>query len=284
MGGALGCLKRDPSAGGGGHHRHGHGSRGGAGLHPGGDRPGQGGHHQARQPTVSYGGCPEADAVIRETCRAQGSVLREVEFSRARVRSLGLEGAVFDCAPYGRLTLPLAGAYQVKNAMVAITAAETLAQRGWGIPPEALRRGLAAVSWPRGGSRCCGRRGRSSCWTGPTIPRAWPPRRRAEDAVPGPEGGGAAGRAGRQGTGAYAGRHRALGGGRCHRDACQSPGPWELRSCARGCWAGACPCGACACVAEGLATAALAAGPDGVVCALGSLYLAAAVKEAVKTL
>ena len=44
------------------------------------------------------------------------------------------------------------------------------------------------------------------------------------------------------------------------------------------------PVCACADVAEGLRTAALAAGPDGVVCALGSLYLAAAVKAAEKNL
>ena len=71
---------------------------------------------------ISYGGCPEADAVIRETCRDQGTTLREADFARAKVRSLGLEGAVFDCAPYGTLTLPLAGAYQVQYVLVAITA------------------------------------------------------------------------------------------------------------------------------------------------------------------
>lgn len=48
LGGALDASNVIP-AGGGGHHRHGHGPRGGAGRYPGGDRPGQGGHHQARQ-------------------------------------------------------------------------------------------------------------------------------------------------------------------------------------------------------------------------------------------
>ena len=44
------------------------------------------------------------------------------------------------------------------------------------------------------------------------------------------------------------------------------------------------PVCACAGVTEGLWAAARAAGRDGGVCALGSLYLAAAVKEAAKTL
>ena len=61
-------------------------------------------------PTVSFGGCPEADAVIRRTCHEQGSPLKEADFSRAKVCSMSLEGTVLDCAPYGRLTLPLTGA------------------------------------------------------------------------------------------------------------------------------------------------------------------------------
>lgn len=97
---------------------------------------------------VSYGGCPEADAVFRRVCDERGARLTEVDFSRLRIRSLGLEGARFDFAPYGDLDLPLAGAYQLKNAAAAITALEVLREKGWRISEEALRRGLAAVRWP----------------------------------------------------------------------------------------------------------------------------------------
>ena len=97
---------------------------------------------------VSYGGCPEADAVFHRTCAAQGARLTEVDFSRLTRRSLTLQGSVFDFAPYQALELPLAGAYQLSNAATAITALEVLREKGWSISEDAIRRGLAAVRWP----------------------------------------------------------------------------------------------------------------------------------------
>ena len=97
---------------------------------------------------VSYGGCPEADAVIRQACRERGIPLREVDFSRLTVHALSLDGARFDFAPWRDLALPLAGAYQVRNAATALTSLEVLAERGWRVPEAAVRRGLAAVRWP----------------------------------------------------------------------------------------------------------------------------------------
>ena len=234
-------------------------------------------------PTVSFGGCPEADAVIRRTCHEQGSPLKEADFSRAKVCSMSLEGTVLDCAPYGRLTLPLTGAYQVQNAVVAITAAEVLSQRGWDIPPEAVRRGLQAVSWP----------GRFEVLrpSGPAV---------LLDGAHNPQGVAAAAKSlallfpGRKAV--------VLLGVLADKDvesmldavvpmaeaivtvtpaSPRAMGAEELRQRLLGRGVPVC---ACAGVTEGLRTAALAAGRDGVVCALGSLYLAAAVKEAAKTL
>ena len=97
---------------------------------------------------VSYGGCPEADAVFRRVCRERGAGLTEVDFSRLRLRSAGLDGARFDFLPYEDLYLPLAGEYQLKNAAAAITALEVLREKGWCVSGEAVCRGLAAVRWP----------------------------------------------------------------------------------------------------------------------------------------
>lgn len=97
---------------------------------------------------VSFGGCPEADDVIRETCRRKGAQLTEVDFSRLRVLGTGLDGTDLEFAPYGRLHVPLVGLYQAKNAAVAVTAAEVLRDQGWKISPQALEEGLAAVCWP----------------------------------------------------------------------------------------------------------------------------------------
>ena len=97
---------------------------------------------------VSRGGCPQADEVFRRTCQEQGADLTELDLSRLRVQRLDLEGAVFDFAPWENLTIPLVGAYQVENAALALTALEVLREKGWRVPEEAARQGLAAVRWP----------------------------------------------------------------------------------------------------------------------------------------
>ena len=97
---------------------------------------------------VSYGGSPEAHAVIRRVCQEQRADLTEVDFSRLSVQQADLQGTRFDFSPHRNLELPLAGAYQPRNAAAAITALECLARKGWSVPEEALRRGLAAVQWP----------------------------------------------------------------------------------------------------------------------------------------
>ena len=97
---------------------------------------------------VSRGGCPEADECFRRTCRERGAALTELDFSRLTVRRLDLEGAVFDFAPWKGLALPLTGAYQAENAALALTALEALREKGWNIPEEAVRRGLEEVRWP----------------------------------------------------------------------------------------------------------------------------------------
>lgn len=97
---------------------------------------------------VSRGGCPEADAVFRRTCREQGAALTELDLDRLTVQALSLEGIRFDFTPWRDLTIPLAGPYQAENAALALTALERLAEKGWQISEEAVRRGLAAVRWP----------------------------------------------------------------------------------------------------------------------------------------
>ncbi len=97
---------------------------------------------------VSRGGCPEADEVFRRTCRERGADLTELDLTRLTVRALNLEGAAFAFAPWQSLTIPLAGAYQAENAALALTALEILREKGWHVPEEAIRQGLAAVRWP----------------------------------------------------------------------------------------------------------------------------------------
>lgn len=55
---------------------------------------------------------------------------------------------VFSYKNYANLETNLLGSYQPSNAALAIEAIEALRRCGWDIPDEAMRRGIAAAQWP----------------------------------------------------------------------------------------------------------------------------------------
>ena len=99
-------------------------------------------------PVVSYGGVPEADAVIRQVARQQQAPLTQVDFGKLQVRQGSLEAVTFDYDGLEGVRLPLVGSYQPRNAAVAITTLRVLRGRGWNIPDQAIRTGLEQVQWP----------------------------------------------------------------------------------------------------------------------------------------
>ena len=96
---------------------------------------------------VSYGGCPEADEVFFLRCADMGAHLTEVDFSVLQHVELGLEGAKFDFGVLRGLRIPLAGTYQIRNAVLAVTALEVLREKGWQITEDEIYTGLAAAQW-----------------------------------------------------------------------------------------------------------------------------------------
>ncbi|MFI3168698.1 MAG: folylpolyglutamate synthase/dihydrofolate synthase family protein [Faecalibacterium sp.] len=96
---------------------------------------------------VSYGGTPEGDAVIAATCARHQAALTQVDFTRLQPKAQTLTGTTFDYAGLVDLQIPLLGQYQPRNAALAITALQILVQKGWRISEEALREGLASVTW-----------------------------------------------------------------------------------------------------------------------------------------
>jgi len=91
---------------------------------------------------------PEADAVFESVCRSRGAKLHITDHSRISNVSASLDALTFDCVPYGTLSCGLIGTYQAKNAAVAITAIELLQQKGWKISEQNLKDGLLMVQWP----------------------------------------------------------------------------------------------------------------------------------------
>ncbi|MBD9242383.1 MAG: bifunctional folylpolyglutamate synthase/dihydrofolate synthase, partial [Ruminococcaceae bacterium] len=99
-------------------------------------------------PAVSYGGVPEADAVIARVAKEQRAPLTVVDFSKLRLDGGDLDEVTFDFDGLDGVRLPLIGSYQPRNAAVAITALRVLRGRGWHIPEQAIRKGLETVQWP----------------------------------------------------------------------------------------------------------------------------------------
>ena len=99
-------------------------------------------------PVVSYGGVPEADAVIARTAAERHAPLTVVDLSRLTIEDGNLDAVTFDFDGLNGIRLPLIGSYQPRNAATAITALRVLRSRGWNIPDSAIRAGLEQVRWP----------------------------------------------------------------------------------------------------------------------------------------
>ena len=87
------------------------------------------------------------EAVVREKCESAGARLHVADFSQLAPEFDSLEGQVFTYrgVPYA---IPLLGEHQLKNAAVVLEVVEILRQKGWALPQDAVEHGLYAVSWP----------------------------------------------------------------------------------------------------------------------------------------
>lgn len=97
---------------------------------------------------VLYPAPPSVEQVVAARCRRTGVPLTVADFHALRPVSHSLDGQVFDWPGLPGLHLPLLGRHQLYNAAVTLTIIETLRRRGWHIPDDAIRAGLAAVEWP----------------------------------------------------------------------------------------------------------------------------------------
>jgi dihydrofolate synthase/folylpolyglutamate synthase len=90
----------------------------------------------------------QADAVFEKACRMNGANLTVTDHSRISGESLSLDSLKFRFSPYGELNCGLVGTYQTHNAAVVITAIELLRKKGWSVSDDALKKGLSDVRWP----------------------------------------------------------------------------------------------------------------------------------------
>lgn len=108
---------------------------------------------KAGRPAIS--GCEDEAAaeVVRTRCRETGS--RLIDLPRAaRVSNVrAVDGKyAFDLElngdGYERIELPLAGSFQIKNAVAAVAAARVLQQQGIQLAAGAIKEGLSRARWP----------------------------------------------------------------------------------------------------------------------------------------
>jgi len=95
-----------------------------------------------------YGGNPEAEEVFESVSAERGARLRKSDFTRILEKTFTLESIKITVKPYGEILLPLLGAYQPYNAVMAITALEMLREKGYKISDADIIRGIEKVKWP----------------------------------------------------------------------------------------------------------------------------------------
>lgn len=90
---------------------------------------------------------PEAMEVIHQVCHSQHAELHIADIGNASDIVYGCEEQRFSYGGYDRLTIHLAGSYQIANAILAVEAVKALIDLGYAISEENLRSGLQKTVW-----------------------------------------------------------------------------------------------------------------------------------------
>lgn len=99
-------------------------------------------------PTVVYPQVPEAGQVFEDVCRDLKSGIHIVKLDSLSLKKFGLEGQTFDYKDYTSLNIKLLGDHQLRNAAVAIDVCEVLINKGYKIANTNIRNGIANTTWP----------------------------------------------------------------------------------------------------------------------------------------
>ena len=99
-------------------------------------------------PVVCYRGSADVEAVFERTATEKRSPLYKADFEAIRPISDSLSGQVFSWHELDKLSLPLIGAHQLKNAAVVLETLKVLNDNGWNISEQSIRSGLASTKWP----------------------------------------------------------------------------------------------------------------------------------------
>ena len=99
-------------------------------------------------PTVMALQEPSAVAVVQQICDKYHAPLALADPERLRVLDASVAGQTLEDREYGKLMLPLAGAHQRKNAANVLEAVAMLRTQGYRISDDDVREGIAKTVWP----------------------------------------------------------------------------------------------------------------------------------------
>lgn len=225
---------------------------------------------------VMYQQKPSVMEVAAAVCRAEGVPLRVADFSALRTLENSRAGQRFDYGPFRDLRIGLLGAHQQRNAAVALETVLALRGRGWTIPDGAVRQGLEETRWP-GRFEILGEAPWFVVDGGHNPQCAETAAANLDTYFPGEK---AVFLLGVLADKDYAGlieqvASRAAGFVAVAPENPRALPAQALADCLKGCGL---PVRVCGSVPEGVAAAREAAGPEGLVCALGSLYMTGTVR------
>lgn len=99
-------------------------------------------------PTVMALQEPSAVAVVQQICDKHHAPLALADPERLRVLDASVAGQTLEDREYGKLKLPLAGEHQRKNAANVLEAVAMLRTQGYRISDDDVREGIAKTVWP----------------------------------------------------------------------------------------------------------------------------------------
>lgn len=85
---------------------------------------------------------------LQQLCRERACSTAVTRPDQLTVSRQDITGSTFSYGPWRDLRLTLAGSYQPGNAALALETVEVLRAQGWSVSDDAVRAGLAAVRWP----------------------------------------------------------------------------------------------------------------------------------------
>ena len=86
--------------------------------------------------------------IVSDSCRRNAASLKIAPLDTAEITRFSLDGLSFQYGCFSDLELTLTGSYQVKNAAMAVTIAETLMDKGLNINAASIKKGLKSARWP----------------------------------------------------------------------------------------------------------------------------------------